>query len=1260
MREWRRDTWRIVTFTLMCVGLTASIRAENGARRAQPSIVRATLEVTWKTPQPPELPELPKEHQATGSSQTVEAELAEGKIVDVLVGGSAGDHLLANTLRARVAAGDSPARRVLGDSHEGHVHVRVEAPISGDLLIRAGGRLTRFSLSSLVDRPQRTLPDAPVEVVVRRIPWDPIAFELVEGEGVCAPGSLVPIALGFNILSAEPCDIGLQYVAELRSARDSSVHWRYDGRPEVLQTNTTDAVQRRIVVPMPNEEGTYVLEVRASWDSAASLEASALSRLLRRKRSGPSGSAIRRGSLVVFDAGNRDKATADGNAPPRVVDQIELARARSGRAVASGRAPIGGLDKRWPVPTEALVEPRFRDRVKGWISRSDEHLLAPADATTVAWSALELKSGRLGQAHRLTVTLNDGPVEALGVALVVPGTSSAQERMLLDASVSSRVSEDAQSSRTVSWLVWPDHASPVLVLVNRNDLAPLSLKSITLEELPGGARPAEVGLIPSENARSLMLHILDTDLKRMGGAVDGSAVVDRAALVRNIHGYARHCGASSVVVPQTLADRQGRLALDGQGHEDSLAPDMLDLLLRELKTTGMTAVVEVDCSEQIDNLPPPNSIGARQRGLVRLDSRGEPTGDAYNLVHPDVRAALRRSVTAAVAPRARHANLVGVLIRLGPESSLLGPLASGLDDRTYAEFVSAKFPAQESAQIPGLDKQAEDRFASRAGFVEGPGRTAWLDWRASTIGQVYSELADAVTESGPGGILALVTPVVDEGSAGEAARSADNAGDPADRAWQALGLELMHWEARPDNLVVLRGVADPIDPMAADLATNPELDAAVLTQKVRGVWIGGATPDERDALTMTGGGSGAALETAFGHSMAVLDPSWVVISASAVTGRETDVANFARAYRALPRPQPEARPAPPLASGVAVRSWQRAGQTYVMIANDTPYEILQAAIARVPTGTVIEDVGRDVRLEPTEAPGGGQSLVLRLPAFGVATLRVGAPGVEIETGGSYLPAMSTLESQAEGLSTRLGRSETFAGPPMPGFEPRARTIHPTSTTPAGTGTDTEATQVVGWSSSGSSSNPLRLDTERPHEGRAALRMQAILRDAGAVSDEFLPPGGSTLIVKSWLRADIDGARVRVRVEGRTSMGEVVRRHADVPVDAGWTERVVRVPDLPADGLESMQVAFEWISDAPGTLWIDDVAVAGAGPSASEGRARRVLLEALQAYRARRFADFARLIGSRRAKQAIPDLAADRAEPIRTGRASDLPANRRLR
>jgi hypothetical protein len=1231
--------------------------------------VRITLEVTWNERTPTNSSKVSQSPQNTDIHKSVELGVTEGSVMDAWEQSGDGSPFAHEFRHCRLldVKGAEPTWE-LGTTARGAARIRIEAPLTAELLVRAHGKQTQFPIAALLDGPQKSASDGPVDILIQRVAWDAIELQSLESEGIAAPGAVYPIALGFNVLSHETTDIGLQYSLELRPIRSNQVLWRSDPRPEVISTNKVERQTRQISVPMPIVEGLYVLEVRANWDPVSSLEGSALSRLLRRKKNGPSGSAVRKGTVLVMgSSGPRlaDKEVASG---VTIVDQLDLTRPHPARPTVAGRSQARSFDDQgWDVPPEATIEPRLRERIRGWIARPGEPVVGPATKAGLAWTAVELRAGHLGRPHRLTLAVSGDEFDALGVALIVPESASVRPRLLLDACVASRSGSERDGTRVFSWIVWPDHPAPVLVVFNRGERSAVTLKAVNMEEYAGDPPAARITETHPNAPRNLALQLSSPDVfDRFGGTVDGAAFIDRFSLTRNLRGYVLHCGASSVVVPDSLADRRIRKALDGQYDEDSLGPDTLEVLLRTLSVDGISVVLEVGLDGPIDNLPAPDSDEARTRGLSRIDAKGHVHSSAYQLLRPEVRTAAARHFARVLEPGSRHKNLAGLQLPLGPGSSLLGPIETGIDDWTYSEFVRAKFPAQAASQIPGLSDQSVDRFTARARFVTGAGRTAWLEWRAEQLGLVYSELAAEVAKSAPGATLLIVTPCLDEGLAGKEARRVDQLGEPADLAWQALGLDFRRWDANAPGLVVLRGVSRTGDELSSDLATSPELDRAVVHQGRRGLWISsshGAMPDGRsNQLVLLSRPAGH--DEMLGHAMAVIDPSVVVMTLSAVTGAEEQIARFARVFRGVPRPAPDGRQIPPLVSGVALRSWQSQGRTYLLLANDTPYEILQAAVVSVPAKTPIDDIGRGARLEPTEAPGGGQSLVLRLPPFAVTAVRIASPDAAIEPGGSYLTAMASLESQADGLSSRLVRSDAFIGPLSPGFEPDDQAVRAAASASNTKLTKVQsdgirAREVKGWSILGDTESELSLDSNQPHGGQAALRLDARSGPVSIISDDFLTPAGAIQTVRIWMRSDRPDARVRVHIEGSSPQGHVARQ-AEVPVSTEWAERVIRIPDLPDDGLDWMVLRLEWGGPAPGSLWIDDISVQGQGPSETGRRAHRVLLEAVQAYRAKRYADFARLLGSRRARHAVPDLEHIQAPALRTGQTTDLPPGRRLR
>jgi len=1263
MRNGRRKVRSTLVFCLLLGGAPSLAHSEPVSAGVP---VRMTVEVAWSTPSA-------STAAPDGDAGEVALEVSEGRVVEA------------------VAWPDGPTPEPqaggawrLGRARSGKVRARVESPVGASLVIRARGQAMRFPLPVVLDGPRRTPPQAPLEVSVERVTWDVMRVDLGPGEGVVEPGAAVPVTVAFDVLTPEPTAVDLACTAELRPVKGGEPVWKDESR-RVVPTNTADAPASVFRLRAPEAEGTYVLELRASWEPAPAHEGKIFNRLIRRGKRGIFGtsSATRRVTLVVLGPSDPKPAAAGRD---QEVDAVDLARPRPLRPTASGRGPLPAEGRgAWPVPDEALAEVTRRDRLRGLIARgADPATLGPADASGLAWSAVGLKAAHPGRPHRLAVSVTGGHPAALGVALVgasAGGAAPPELRLLLDACASGPPVLPKGPAGSFSWLVWPDSTDPVLLLVNRATGAPVQVGSITLTELgevPAGPKVEEPAGAP---ARGLGLYLTGRELgDRFGGSPEGGPA-DALAPARNLAAYAAYCGTSAVVLPEGPADRARRRALDGQAAEDATGPDRLDLALRVLGRHKIAAWLEVAMDGPLPGLPAADSADALSRGLVRVDRRGLADGPAYYPLCGEVGEAMRRRVGDAAA--AHKAHLAGVLIRLGPGCTLPGGPDTGFDDATFARFVQEAFDPATARGVPGASADDPGRFAARAQFLAGAGRMPWLTWRSRRVAALYADLASAVRGSAPAALLAVATPGPDDGPAGAEARRADLAGLAPSLAWRAVGLDLDAWPSGDGAPVVLRGVGLGPDDLTRDLSTSPELDAKVAARPARGLLLDVDTeprPRTPGALallspSLDAGGTG---DEPLGHSLAALDARWVWLAASAVAGQEERLRRFARVFRALPAAPPSGPQ--PSAFGVAVRAHRAAGKTFLAVANDTPYPLRLDAAVSGPADAAVYDLGRESRLRPG-ADAAGRHLVLDLLPFGASAVRVDAPEVRLASVKTYPSetVLTGMQARYDGLSAQLSRltrgadrsrEKASQAPPNPGFEPEA----PARDVPLSIPTPAPAPAAPGgWKATGGAGAAVAIDPARPHSGRGALRLEAPSPPASAVCDDFTPGPHSVLLVRAWLRADRPDAKVKVWIEGEAA-GKPYRRVSELTVQPAWAERAVRASDVPPGGLDAARLRFELLT--PGSLWVDDVGVSGETLSEPERRnARNALLAALQAYREKRYADFARLSGSHWARhpaaapapaataagEGSPErVAADRAGLLRTGDGSALPQGRRLR
>jgi hypothetical protein len=486
------------------------------------------------------------------------------------------------------------------------------------------------------------------------------------------------------------------------------------------------------------------------------------------------------------------------------------------------------------------------------------------------------------------------------------------------------------------------------------------------------------------------------------------------------------------------------------------------------------------------------------------------------------------------------------------------------------------------------------------------------------------------------------------------------------------------------------------DALARDLATSPDLDAVVAGRAHRGLLLSidaqsrttdgpgggsaveaatddlelslpgsqpnatndqlGSNPPAADSmspktvvrelerrvwLTALPLGDGPAADEPLGHSLAALDAHWVFLTGKVAAGQEERLRRFAGVLRALPAWAPSAispqGDSDPKSFGITVREMSDDAQTFLAIANDSPYPIRLGSVLGGSGSAPVDDLGRGVRLSPANEAG-GRKLVLDLIPFGIAAIRVGAPRVSV-SGITPYPSdavMADMQARFKDLSAQLARlnrglAASASEPANPGFEPDSAVASVAGVSPGArispnTPLDPRAA-ARGWRLEGNpiGASTIAIDRDNPHTGEGSLRITAAAGSVSVVSEPFVPDLRSSLTIQAFFRALAPGAKVRVWIEGESGGRPFIRR-TELSASNEWQFRAVRASDIPAGGLDIARVRFEL--PAAGTVWVDDLKVVGEWSSKSARlNAQRTLLAALQAYREERYADFARLAGS---------------------------------
>lgn len=941
-----------------------------------------------------------------------------------------------------------PARiRPLGALRKGRIRARIEAPMTSIVIVRGGGRSIPIPLLAILDGPRRSELGEPLQVTVSRPEWDAVNLSVEGGRGesgILEPGTITRLKVGVNLFSTLALEVPARLSLELKPIRGGEAVWRDERRGMIATNNAADSQpSREFQIPAPPVEGTYRLDIILSWDAPVGEQEGGkrLGRLMRWWRGGVATRTVgRRVTLAVVDPRETEPipAAVDPAAPiaGEIVDFFDAGAARgklrrssiSGKTVAADDEALT-----WEIPDGVFAGERRHERLRGILGRGGEPgRIDESQGSECGWIAYPLKVKQPGKLHRLKLTIKEGRAESLGVLLLAPPTPGDRGRAALEASASSRTEwvEGGVGSTCFSWFVWPETAEPVLVVLNRGTSA-VRLGAVELEEIGDIPTTSFARVAEGTATRSVGLRLSDRrDWDRFGGGVEGG-LEDVVAIAKRLSDYAGLCGASLVVLPRSVKPVGDRTAIDGRFHEDAFRPDRIEVATLILDRRNITYWLETSFDGLSSRSAAVDSADAKREAEARLGDRDEVHGRSDQPLNEMVQRAMIRSISELAGAHRGRKGFGGILVRLGTEGTLPGEVGIGIDDETYKRFFEeALDQSAVDAGAPAPTSLAADRFAQRSAFFLGGGRDPWEKWRSRRIGQLYAKLAAAAAAAAPGTVFAVATPGVDEGAAGVEARKVDREGSSARTAWRSIGLDPTQWPKNERSLILLRGVSTSAGGLRRDLSIDSELDAEVASYPRRGVLLGIddlAARVERGERTRSSRivapfADPATCDELTAHAIAAYDSRWVITGLAAASGREDSLRRFAGLLGSTP-PPPETPAAPPLRIGVACRALETNNQTYLCLANDTPYEVRVLLSVSAPAGAIVETgsswpgIAGFKRIE-------ADRYVVELPPRGIASPRFKATGLKV----AVLAANATEESlkiakvRADELSARLGQS----------------------------------------------------------------------------------------------------------------------------------------------------------------------------------------------------------------------------------------------
>ncbi len=776
-----------------------------------------------------------------------------------------------------------------------------------------------------------------------------------------------------------------------------------------------------------------------------------------------------------------------------------------------------------------------------------------------------------------------------------------------------------------AFVFWPTTRNPLLLLANpTTDMTALFGR---VRVSAGLTRPPRVGgesgAAGVAAGRRVHAFMDAPDFARFGGAAravagSGRAFADWNTFLTGARHAVEWLGAQSAAGAMVVAYRDGEAiwpsahTLGGPRWDsgvtsdvglDPAPKDLLDLLCRLHAREQLRLVPAVSFDAALPTLEVALAGGGPAvAGLVCVGRDGQPRRTArgswhYNVLDPRVQDAICALVD-ELAGRVAGAEAVdGIAIVLPHDGWLHLPgTAWALDDATFARFAAA---------VGGVDPGAgEDRHARRAAAVEGPFKEAWLDWRAAEVARLHARLAATIAGRDPRfSLFVAPTTLFAVGELAARFRPQLAAHEADADVLREIGIDPARLTADRRLIYVSphvhsaaarlldRGIVDRSNRSLALArgAAGAARRGLVAVEQSLCLPIDGVVPHgpfgtaaASAAVPIQAVAVGAGRGRPLAEALVVSDVEQVFDAALFTCAIDAAHARRLLAFSALPAGDLEL--ADPLPAPLVVRSRRDQGRTVVSIANAGP-AACRATLALAAAPTAVVDAVDGARL-PLDPAGGA---TVPLEPYEVRSLLLDGEAAVRGVGVVFDQSVrQSVETRLSDLGRRRGVLETPQPLDVldnPGFELAA----------AG-GDRGQPLGVGGW------------ELVEPRRGTLALvpgidapsgRGLAFASANGLStlrSNPFPAPATGRVSVAVWLRIEEGQPQppLRLAIEGTLEDREYYR-FATVgglaggkQLTGGWSQYVLQVDDLPAEGLESLRVRFDLLG--PGAVQIDGVRV----------------------------------------------------------------------
>ncbi len=699
--------------------------------------------------------------------------------------------------------------------------------------------------------------------------------------------------------------------------------------------------------------------------------------------------------------------------------------------------------------------------------------------------------------------------------------------------------------------------------------------------------------------------------------------------------------------------------------QDLVQKDVAEMLFRLCDRESITFVPMMDFSSPIPELevaarfPMADPHAAHEPGVIRWtdaegnemttrQGAGKEDIPRYNILHPRVQRVILACVAEVVLRYEHHPSFGGISLQLTDESIfVLPPPHWGMDPVTMEQFV-----AETKMNLQGTYEQRVKTLSS------GPGKTAWMQWRAAKLALFYRQVAALLNRVPQAKLYLTGTDFLNEANHPELHPQLSSQPGQQVSARDILmqaGI-CMEFLQKDPKIVV---------PRCQKLVSGGNLSASAAGlgwQQAPGTYRTFQTQNTLatafyhrpetlrlpafDALspyqpTFTWGMShmtpaGSANRRRFAESLAMMDAQVILDGGWApMLGQEDAIRSAIRVIRQLPptrfAPARMSKTDEWRSQPIIFRSTVSGGKNFIYAINMTPFP-LEGMVYLQPDaslryGEPASAVGRNaVRLgtqrdETLAQDVRGTYWRVSLAPYQVEALRTEGPAVALYDPVASFP--SSLEAAFQQQSLDLyGRLHGLKTPPLY-MGLRNASFEDVSTA---------AESIPQWyvsvpkTAMNVPQGSARLDRQTAYSGNASLHMQSSGGPLKIMSQPFTTTATGRVSVSVWVKTGKSTKKspLRVILEGdhhgilyrRTAMihfpqGIMTPTPQDMSGRGEWTPYLIHVNDLPLENVTNMRLGFE-LTDA-GELWLDNIHLSDMNFSPDE---QRELARQLDAFRVR--------------------------------------------